>query len=144
MPRDTVVGGVSLRLWLQAGESVVMQYETPMRLFDLLFRRLLCGGSEGKEEVMVIKDLEKLYAWQWADIGMFKDLHYLEQRCLILIFMATSLGVGRIGEEVMGNESSPCRRRRGGEEMTVDVPWNAEQLLKEDSVFVSPSSFNPF
>ena len=41
--RDEVkVGTVYMRLWIQAGNAFIKQWEEPERLFELLFRRLLC------------------------------------------------------------------------------------------------------
>ncbi len=36
------VGSVYLRLWLQASDSFIKTWNEPVRLFELLFRRLLC------------------------------------------------------------------------------------------------------
>ena len=41
--RDEVrVGSIYMRLWLEAGETFIKAWDTPERLFELLFRRLLC------------------------------------------------------------------------------------------------------
>lgn len=39
---EVKVGTVYMRLWIQAGDSFIKQWEEPERLFELLFRRLLC------------------------------------------------------------------------------------------------------
>ena len=36
------IGNVYMRLWIQTGDSFIKQWEEPERLFELLFRRLLC------------------------------------------------------------------------------------------------------
>jgi len=39
---EVKVGTVYMRLWIQAGDSFIKQWEEPEKLFELLFRRLLC------------------------------------------------------------------------------------------------------
>ena len=39
---EVQVGNVYMRLWLQTGDSFIKSWEDPVRLFELLFRRLLC------------------------------------------------------------------------------------------------------
>lgn len=39
---EVQIGGVYMRLWLQAGDSFIKTWDDPARLFELLFRRLLC------------------------------------------------------------------------------------------------------
>jgi len=39
---EVQVGGVYMRLWLQTGDSFIKTWDDPARLFELLFRRLLC------------------------------------------------------------------------------------------------------
>ena len=46
------VGTVYMRLWLQAGDGFIRTWDEPLRLFELLFRRLLCDLDR---DVMVSK-----------------------------------------------------------------------------------------
>ena len=36
------VGSIYMRLWLEAGQTFIQSWDSPERLFELLFRRLLC------------------------------------------------------------------------------------------------------
>lgn len=39
---EVTVGSIYLRLWLQASDSFIKTWNEPVRLFELLFRRLIC------------------------------------------------------------------------------------------------------
>lgn len=42
LDNEVKVGNVYMRLWLQAGDGFIRSWDDPIRLFELLFRRLLC------------------------------------------------------------------------------------------------------
>lgn len=42
LDNEVKVGNVYMRLWLQAGDGFIRSWDDPVRLFELLFRRLLC------------------------------------------------------------------------------------------------------
>jgi len=124
------VGSVYMRLWLEAGDGFIKSWDEPLRLFELLFRRLLCELDRNtKVTVMCVRCLERLYAVHGEEIGAFPDVMILirsmtstrsiETQHRLLGLLATILGVRQDGEE--GKDS-------------VNVPENAEQLLNVDSI----------
>lgn len=42
LKNEVKVGTIYMRLWLQTGDSFIKSWNDPLRLFELLFRRLLC------------------------------------------------------------------------------------------------------
>jgi DnaJ family protein C protein 13 len=42
LDNEVKVGNVYMRLWLQAGDGFIRNWDEPIRLFELLFRRFLC------------------------------------------------------------------------------------------------------
>jgi DnaJ family protein C protein 13 len=124
------VGSVYMRLWLQAGEGFIKSWDEPLRLFELLFRRFLCEMDRNtKVTVMCIRCLERLYAIHGNTIGAFPDVMILirsmastrsiETQHRLLGLMATILGV---------------QKDENGDESTINVQENAEQLLNTESI----------
>jgi len=124
------VGSVYMRLWLQAGEGFIKSWDEPMRLFELLFRRFLCEMDRNtKVTVMCIRCLERLYAIHGNTIGAFPDVMILirsmastrsiETQHRVLGLLATILGV---------------QKDENGDESTINVQENAEQLLNTESI----------
>eukprot|EP00934_Nitzschia_sp_Nitz4_P000945 Nitzschia sp. Nitz4//scaffold10_size219509//158366//167608//NITZ4_001449-RA/size219509-augustus-gene-0.252-mRNA-1//1//CDS//3329532983//945//frame0 len=124
------VGSVYMRLWLQAGEGFIKSWDEPLRLFELLFRRFLCEmDRNNKITVMCIRSLERLYAIHGSTIGAFPDVMILvrsmastrntETQHRLLGLLATILGV---------------RKDEKGDESTINVPENAEQVLNTESI----------
>ena len=124
------VGSVYMRLWLQAGEGFIKSWDEPMRLFELLFRRFLCEMDRNtKVTVMCIRCLERLYAIHGNTIGAFPDVMILirsmastrsiETQHRVLGLLATILGV---------------QNDENGDESTINVLENAEQLLNTESI----------
>ena len=48
LENEVRVGSVYMRLWLEASESFIKTWDDPMRLFELLFRRLLCDIDQNR------------------------------------------------------------------------------------------------
>lgn len=124
------VGSVYMRLWLQAGEGFIKSWDEPLRLFELLFRRFLCEMDRNtKVTVMCIRCLERLYAIHGNTIGAFPDVMILirsmastrsiETQHRLLGLLATILGV---------------QKDENGDESTINVQENAEQLLNTESI----------
>lgn len=124
------VGSVYMRLWLQAGEGFIKSWDEPLRLFELLFRRFLCEMDRNtKVTVMCIRCLERLYAIHGNTIGAFPDVMILirsmastrsiETQHRLLSLLATILGV---------------QKDENGDESTINVQENAEQLLNTESI----------
>jgi len=124
------VGNVYMRLWLEAGDSFIRTWEEPVRLFELLFRRLLCDmDRDMKITNMCIRCLERLYGHHINTIGNFDDVmilvrsmaltHSVETQHRFLSLLAVLLGVTK------------------DEELNAKVgvnSGNAEQLLNEESI----------
>lgn len=124
------VGSVYMRLWLQAGKGFIQSFDEPLRLFELLFRRLLCELDRNTNvTVMCIRCLERLYAVHGTEIGAFPDVmiivrsmgltNNVETQHRLLGLLAAILGV---------------RLQNGEDERLVNVPENAEQLLNVESI----------
>ena len=127
------MGTVYMRLWLESGDAFIRCWEDPDRLFELLFRRLLCDIDRNHTVTnMCIRCLERLYALHAHTIGVFHDVMILvrsmalttsaESQHRILSLLATLLGVA--GEDD-GDEEDDGRVR---------LPGNAEQLLNAESI----------
>jgi len=124
------VGNVYMRLWLEAGDGFIKTWEEPVRLFELLFRRLLCDmDRDTKITNMCIRCLERLYAFHINTIGNFDDVMILvrsmaltnsvETQHRFLSLLAVLLGVTK------------------DEELNAKVgvnSGNAEQLLNSESI----------
>jgi len=118
-----------MRLWLQAGDGFIQTFDEPVRLFELLFRRLLCDmDRNSKVTIMCIRCMERLYSKHSDKIGVFEDAMILvrlmaltasiETQHRLLSLVATLLGVAERSEEYG----------------KVHIPGNAEQLLNAESV----------
>jgi len=129
LTEEVRVGSIYMRLWLQAGDAFVKTWDDPIRLFELLFRRLLCDMDRNtKVAIMCIRCLERLYSNHADKIGVFEDVMILvrimsstnsiETQHLLLRLVATLLGVSEDVDQY-------------GQ---VDVPGNAEQLLNGESI----------
>ncbi len=75
---EVQVGTVYMRLWLQTGHSFIKSWNDPLRLFELLFRRLLCDLDHNTVVTnMCIQCLERLYTIHASKIGIFPDIMIL-------------------------------------------------------------------
>lgn len=81
--RDEVhVGSVYMRLWLEASDSFIRSWDNPVRLLELLFRRLLCDIDRNVSVANIcIRCLERLYTVHFKKIGSFPDIFILV-RCM--------------------------------------------------------------
>ena len=127
---EVCVGNVYMRLWLEAGDGFIKTWENPLRLFELLFRRLLCDiDRDTKVTNMCIRCLERLYAFHINTIGNFDDVMILvrsmalttsvESQHRFLSLLAVLLGVtkdDKLNAKVGVNSG------------------NAEQLLNAESI----------
>ena len=107
------MGIVYMCLWLESGDAFIRCWEDPDRLFELLFRRLLCDIDRNHTVTnMCIRCLERLYALHAHTIGEFHAVMILvrsmalttsaESQHRILSLLATLLGVA--GEDDGGEE----------------------------------------
>jgi len=126
---EVQVGSVYMRLWLQTGDSFIKTWEDPVRLFELLFRRLLCDLDRDVVVAnMCIQCLDRLYSLHASKIGIFPDMMILinsmvltrdiETQHRLLSLIATLLGASKDAEKYG----------------IVDIPGNAEQLLNAESM----------
>jgi len=46
LEKEVRIGSVYMRLWLEASDSFIKTWDNPIRLFELLFRRLLCDFDQ--------------------------------------------------------------------------------------------------
>ncbi|CAM9306427.1 unnamed protein product, partial [Chrysoparadoxa australica] len=78
---EQLVGGMSLRLMMEASDSFLLaSIDRPKRFCDLLFRRALCDWQkDGGERVVsqCLQCLERLYGLQAQVIGPFDDIMVL-------------------------------------------------------------------
>lgn len=113
----------------QAGDAFIKTWGEPIRLFELLFRRLLCDMDRNTIITnMCIRCLERLYAHHIDTIGTFNDVMILvrsmalttsvETQHRFLSLLATLLGVTK-------NSDDNAR---------LQIPGNAEQLLNSECV----------
>lgn len=120
LDNEVNVGGVYMRLWLQAGDGFIRSWEEPVRLFEHLFRRFLCEVDRNiPVTVMCIRCLERLYAIHSEKIGPFTDM-------MILVHSMSSTRSVETQHRLLGLVASIL----GAE----GLPENAEQLLNPESI----------
>ena len=126
---EVKVGSIYMRLWLQTGDSFIKSWDNPIRLFELLFRRLLCDmDHDNLVTNMCIRCLERLYKIHGKKIGVFPDIMIvvrlmgntkcIETRHRLLSLIATLIGCSNdIGDDILNH-------------------WvgNAEQLLSDQCI----------
>jgi len=128
--RDEVrVGSIYMRLWLEAGDTFIKAWDTPERLFELLFRRLLCDIDRNtKVTNMCIRCLERLYIHHSNKIGVFEDVMILVRSMILTSSVETQHALLSLLATLLGVADD---RENDGK---VHIPGNAEQLLNIESV----------
>ncbi|GMI07357.1 hypothetical protein TrLO_g7538 [Triparma laevis f. longispina] len=129
--RDEVrVGNVYMRLWLEAGDGFIKSWDEPVRLFELLFRRLLCDMDRDTNITnMCIRCLERLYAWHINTIGNFEDVMILVRSMALTTSVETQHRFLSLLAVLLGVTKD--------EELNAKVgvnSGNAEQLLNSESI----------
>jgi len=156
LEEEVRVGSIYMRLWLQASDSFIKTWDNPVRLFELLFRRLLCDLDRNvlvslsiyvtftlslcseltptflshilmQVANMCIRCLERLYSIHAAKIGPFADV------TILLRYMRTTSNVETrhrllsLVAVVMGNNYEKYE--------AINVRENLEQLLDAESIY---------
>ena len=120
LDNEVNVGGVYMRLWLQAGDGFIRSWEEPVRLFEHLFRRFLCEVDRNVTvTVMCIRCLERLYAIHAEKIGPFTDMMILVQSMAATKSVETQHRLLGLVASILGVDG---------------IPENAEQLLNPESI----------
>lgn len=126
---EVKVGSVYMRLWLEAGEGFIRNWDDPVRLFELLFRKFLCEMDRDRTiSVMCIRCIERLYSAHASAIGPFTDVmvfvHCMastedrETQHRLLRLLATIVGL--------------CHSHEAN--TATVVPENAEQLVNSTCI----------
>lgn len=109
------VGSIYMRLWLEIGDSFIKSWHDPVRLFEQLFRAILCHFEQNHLITNIcIRSLERLYSINAARIGTFPDIMVIvrmmketlccETRYRLLCLIASALGCS--SDEEVGTESN--------------------------------------
>ena len=126
---EVKVGNVYMRLWLQAGDGFIKSWDEPTRLFEILFRRLLCELDRNTNvAVMCIRCLERLYTFHADRIGAWPDVMILLRSMSSTKNMETQHRLLRLVSALLGVSSDDESQGK------ICFPDNAEQLLNLDSI----------
>ena len=126
---EVKVGNVYMRLWLQAGDGFIKSWDDPTRLFEVLFRRLLCElDRKTNVAIMCIRCLERLYTFHADRIGVWPDVMILVRSMSSTKNMETQHRLLRLVSALLGVSSDNETQRN------FCFPDNAEQLLNLESI----------
>jgi DnaJ family protein C protein 13 len=124
------VGTIYMRLWLQTGDSFIKSWNNPLRLFELLFRRLLCDLDRDNEVTnMCICCLERLYTIHALKIGPFPDIMILMQSMVKTRCIETQHRLLGLITALMGGTKSQSKDNK-----VTNVAANAEQLMNDECI----------
>jgi hypothetical protein len=118
-----------MKLWLQTGDSFIKSWNDPLRLLELLFRRLLCDlDHDSTVTNMCIRCLERLYSIHAAKIGTFPDIIILMRSMAKTRCIETQHRLLSLITTLVGGSSD------AGDDRIEKLSQNSEQLMNDESI----------